>query len=55
VLDQDGRAPGRGAYVCSDGKKRCFEQAAARGRLGRALRGQVDAAELERIKQELAV
>ncbi|MGQ0825974.1 MAG: YlxR family protein [Actinomycetota bacterium] len=29
------KAPGRGAWVCSAG---CFETAAARGRLGRALR-----------------
>ena len=53
ALDQAGRAPGHGAYVCSGSKKKCFELAAARGRLGRALRGQVDAAELVQIKQEL--
>ena len=53
ALDQAGRAPGRGAYVCSDSKKKCFELAAARGRLGRALRAKVGAAELEEIKREL--
>jgi uncharacterized protein len=53
ALDPARRAPGRGAYVCSDSRKKCFELAAARGRLGRALRGPVDAAQLEAIAEVL--
>ncbi len=53
ALDATGRAPGRGAYVCSGSKKKCFELAATRGRLGRALRAQVGAVELEAIAEVL--
>jgi predicted RNA-binding protein YlxR (DUF448 family) len=53
ALDRAGGAPGRGAYVCSDSKKKCFELAAARGRLGRALRAQVGAVDLEAIAKVL--
>lgn len=34
--DPDGRAPGRGAYVCASDE--CFERAVARRAFGRALR-----------------
>jgi len=53
ALDAAGRAPGRGAYVCSGSKKKCFQLAATRGRLGRALRAQVGAVELEAIAEAL--
>ena len=35
AIDESGRAPGRGAYVCRDGA--CLQRAVARGALGRAL------------------
>ncbi len=53
ALDPAGNAPGRGAYVCSVSKLKCFELAAARGRLGRALRAQIGAGELEAIAEVL--
>ncbi len=47
-VDQSGKAPGRGAYVCPS--ERCLRQALKGGRLGRALRcapGEAALAELE--------
>jgi predicted RNA-binding protein YlxR (DUF448 family) len=51
-LDASGHAAGRGAYVCSN--VGCLEQAIRRRRLGRALRSEVEPAQLERLKEEFA-
>ena len=49
-LDTTGRAPGRGAYVCS---AECFAQACKKRKLDRALKTTIDAEERERIAAEV--
>lgn len=51
VVDSSGHTPGRGAYVCSE--QACFDLAAKRGRLERALRVRVGTVDLEQLKREL--
>ena len=53
VVDPDGKAPGRGAYVCSGNKLECFEIAVKRGRVGRALRAKLGTAEVSAIAEAL--
>lgn len=48
AIDRDGRAQGRGAYVCAE--PRCLARAA--GRLGRALRA--EGIDVERVRAALA-
>ncbi len=50
MRDPTGHTPGRGAYVCSG--EACFELAAQRGRIGRALRAEVGTVQIERLRQE---
>ncbi len=55
-IDPDGKANGRGAYVCS--KPSCWEEALTKERLGRALRTAIspDArAEFKRFGEQLAL
>jgi predicted RNA-binding protein YlxR (DUF448 family) len=40
VADRDGRAPGRGAYLC--GRRECWDRAVARKAFARALRHPVE-------------
>src|SRR3990170_2970064 len=46
--DPSGRQPGRGAYLCRD--PLCWEQAARRGRLERALRTKLSAADADNLR-----
>ena len=50
-IDGTDRAPGRGAYVCSN--VLCFEKAVSHGGLARALRGPVTGAEEVRERFEV--
>lgn len=50
-FDETGRAPGRGAYVCSEV---CFATACKTRKLERALKTKLDHDELERIAVEVA-
>ena len=49
-FDATGRAAGRGAYVCS---KECFEHAASKGKLQKALRCAIGKEETAAIADEL--
>ena len=49
VLDEKGRAAGRGAYVCSQA---CFEKACATHRFDRALKTNITAEDYERLSHE---
>lgn len=49
-FDKQGRAAGRGAYVCSPA---CLEQARNAKRLDKALRTSLTAGDYERIEQEI--
>lgn len=49
--DQTGRLAGRGAYVCSEA---CLKKALAAGKLGRALRANLDADQAEQLQSEMA-
>ena len=49
-LDVTGRAPGRGAYVCS---AECFAQACRKKKLDRALKTTIDSDQRERIAAEM--
>ena len=51
VFDKAGRAPGRGAYVCSEV---CLEKAVSQKRLDRALRTSLSKEDYERIAAEVA-
>ena len=54
-IDRDGKANGRGAYVCT--KPSCWEDALAKDRLARALRTAISPdvrAELKRFGEQLA-
>ena len=48
LVDERGRAPGRGAYLCSD--PACWERALAGGSLGRALRVELSAEDRATLK-----
>ena len=50
-FDETGRAPGRGAYVCSE---ECFAAACKRKKLDRALRTTLEGDVYERIAAEVA-
>ena len=50
-FDPSGRAPGRGAYVCS---AECFAAARKAGKLDRALRTKLGEQDLERIAGEMS-
>ncbi len=50
-FDETGRAPGRGAYVCSE---ECFAAACKTRKLERALKTKLDHDELERIAAEVS-
>ena len=50
-FDKTGRAPGRGAYVCSE---ECFAAACKRKKLDRALRTTLEGDVYERIAAEVA-
>ena len=50
-FDKTGRAPGRGAYVCSE---ECFAAACKTRKLERALKTKLDHDELERIAAEVS-
>ena len=49
-FDKTGRAPGRGAYVCSE---ECFAAACKKKKLDRALRCRLDGQDYERIAGEM--
>ena len=51
AFDSTGRAPGRGAYVCS---QECFATACKTRKLERALKTKLDHDELERIAAEVS-
>ncbi len=51
AFDESGRAPGRGAYVCSEA---CFAAACKTKKLERALKTKLDHDELERIAAEVS-
>ncbi len=51
AFDKAGRAPGRGAYVCSEA---CFATACKTKKLERALKTKIDHDELERIAAEVS-
>lgn len=51
AFDKMGRAPGRGAYVCSEA---CLEKAVSQKRLDRALRTSLSNEDYERIAAEIA-
>ena len=51
AFDATGRAPGRGAYVCSE---ECFAAACKTRKLERALKTKLDHDELERIAAEVS-
>ncbi|MEF9876577.1 MAG: YlxR family protein [Gordonibacter sp.] len=51
AFDATGRAPGRGAYVCSEA---CFATACKTKKLERALKTKIDHDELERIAAEVS-
>ena len=51
AFDATGRAPGRGAYVCSE---ECFAAACKRKKLDRALRTTLEGDACERIAAEVA-
>ncbi|MFR8300588.1 MAG: RNase P modulator RnpM [Gordonibacter urolithinfaciens] len=51
AFDGTGRAPGRGAYVCSEA---CFAAACKTRKLERALKTKLDHDELERIAAEVS-
>ena len=48
VLDERGKAQGRGAYLCR--KTACWEKALNRGSLNRALRTSLQSEEIERLR-----
>jgi len=48
-VDPTGKKGGRGAYLCND--RRCWERALGRGRLDRALRTRLTAAEVAVLKE----
>ena len=50
-FDKTGRAPGRGAYVCSE---ECFAAAGKTRKLERSLKTKLDHDELERIAAEVS-
>ena len=50
-FDKTGRAPGRGAYVCSE---ECFAAACKKKKLDRALKATLGSDELERIAVDVA-
>jgi len=52
-LDNDGKLPGRGAYLCA--KKECFQEAMKKKAFGRALKADLENVrpELERMREEL--
>lgn len=52
VVDASGKAPGRGAYVCS---RECFERVASSGRLAAALKVNVDREKSEALLRDLRV
>ncbi len=45
IVDETGKRPGRGAYLCH--RPDCWERAASTNRLARALRGEVRASDTE--------
>ena len=47
VLDTDGKAQGRGAYICSDGD--CAERAVSKRLLNRAFKANIDGGEYEKL------
>ena len=47
VVDETGKRPGRGAYLCH--RSDCWERAASTNRLAHALRGEVSAADREQL------
>jgi predicted RNA-binding protein YlxR (DUF448 family) len=49
-VDPGGKAPGRGAYMCTD--PACFEKAVNRRRLASALRASVTEDDVERLRNE---
>lgn len=51
-VDLRGKAPGRGAYLCSDDA--CLTRGIAEGSLGRALEVSIDEATKLRLREELA-
>ena len=51
AFDKTGRAPGRGAYVCSE---QCFAQARKTRRLERALKVKMTEADYDRVSGELS-
>ena len=48
VVDETGKRPGRGAYLCH--RETCWDQAANGGRLGHALRGNLSDEDKERLR-----
>jgi predicted RNA-binding protein YlxR (DUF448 family) len=52
TLDVGRALPGRGAWLCADSKT-CLDQAARKGALGRALRADVTAQEIEALRVAL--
>ena len=49
-VDRSGKAPGRGAYVCSPA---CWESALGRGRLARSLGATLSAQSLDALREEV--
>ncbi len=47
LIDERGKAPGRGAYLCK--RVQCFEQAIQHGQLNRALKTELSAEDANRI------
>ncbi|MCH7483099.1 MAG: YlxR family protein [Chloroflexi bacterium] len=47
IVDETGKRPGRGAYLCR--RAECWERAASTNRLAHALRGEVRASDKERL------
>ncbi len=47
VVDENGKVPGRGAYLCQ--RQKCWESAVRTGRLAGALRGEITSEDTERL------
>ncbi len=47
IVDETGKRPGRGAYLCH--RAECWERAASTNRLAHALRGELKASDKERL------
>ena len=52
VLDPDGKATGRGLYLCPDEK--CIQKAVKKKAFNRSVRGEVKSEDIESILKELA-